>query len=82
MIRGVVIQLITVSPVGVLSVIQLIAGTVACQAPLSVGSPGKNTAVGCHFLLQGTFPTQGVNLLLLHLLHWQADSLVLCPTRL
>ena len=23
--------------------------------------PGKNTGVGCHFLLQGTFPTQGSN---------------------
>ena len=22
-------------------------------------SPGKNTGVGCHFLLQGIFPTQG-----------------------
>ena len=28
-------------------------------------SPGKNTIVGCHFLLQGIFPTQGLNLLLL-----------------
>ena len=24
-------------------------------------SPGKNTRVGCHFLLQGIFPTQGSN---------------------
>ena len=24
-------------------------------------SPGKSTGVGCHFLLQGTFPTQGLN---------------------
>ena len=24
-------------------------------------SPGKNTRVGCHFLLQGLFPTQGSN---------------------
>ena len=23
--------------------------------------PGKNTGVGCHFLLQGIFPTQGLN---------------------
>ena len=29
-------------------------------------SPGKNTGVGCHFLLTGIFPTQGVNLGLLH----------------
>ena len=24
--------------------------------------PGKNVGVGCHFLLQGIFPTQGSNL--------------------
>ena len=35
--------------------------TVALQAPLSWDSPGKNTRVGCHFLLQGIFPTQGLN---------------------
>ena len=29
-------------------------------------SPGKNTGVGCHFLLQGIFPTQGLNPGLLH----------------
>ena len=40
-------------------------------------SPGKNTGVGCHFLLQGTFPTWGWNLSLLHLLHWQVNSLPL-----
>ena len=34
---------------------------------------GKNTGVGCHFLLQGIFPTQGSNPLLLHLLHWQVN---------
>ena len=37
--------------------------------------PGKNTGVGCHFRLQGIFPTQGLNR---HLLHWQTDSLPLC----
>ena len=42
-------------------------------------SPGKNTGVGCHFLLQGIFPTQRSNLSLLHLLHWQVDSLPLVP---
>ena len=36
--------------------------------------PGKNTGVGCHFLLQGIFLTQGLNP---HLLHWQSDSLPL-----
>ena len=32
---------------------------------------GKDTGVGCHFLLQGIFLTQGSNSRLLHLLHWQ-----------
>ena len=36
--------------------------------------PGKNTEAGCHFLLQGIFPTQGLNLCLLCLLHWQVNS--------
>ena len=43
--------------------------TVACQAPLSMGFSGKNPGVDCHPLSQGTFPTQGLNLCLLHLLH-------------
>ena len=34
--------------------------TVAYQAP-PWDSSGKNTGVGCHFLLQGIFPTQGSN---------------------
>ena len=29
-------------------------------------APGKNTGVGCHALLQGVFPTQGLNPGLLH----------------
>ena len=33
--------------------------------------PGKNTGVGCHFLLQGIFLTQVLNPFLLYLLHWQ-----------
>ena len=37
-------------------------------------SPGKNTRVGCHVLLQGIFPSG-----LLCLLHWQVDSLLLVP---
>ena len=32
--------------------------------------PGKNTGVGCHFLLQGILSTLGSNLCLSHLLHW------------
>ena len=38
-------------------------------------SPGKNTGVGCHSLLQGIFPSQWLNLGLLHcrgLLFWAA----------
>ena len=40
---------------------------------VSGDSPGKNTGVGCHALLQGIFPTQGSNLGLLHcrqILYW------------
>ena len=37
-------------------------------------SPGKRTGAGCHFLLQGIFPTQRLNL---SLLCWQEDSLPL-----
>ena len=39
--------------------------------------PDKNTGVGCHFLLQGIFLTEESNPNLLHLLHWQVDSLPL-----
>ena len=35
---------------------------------------GKNIGAGCHFLFQGIFPTQGLNLCLLH---QQVDSLPL-----
>ena len=53
---------------------------VACQIPCPWDSSGKNTRVGCYFLLQGLFPTQGLNPHLpdlLHFLHWQEDSLPL-----
>ena len=36
--------------------------------------PSKSPGVGCHFLLQGIFPTQGLNS---HLLHRQEGSLLL-----
>ena len=39
-------------------------------------SPGKNIGVGCHALLQGLFPTQGLNPGLLHL---QAGYLLFEP---
>ena len=51
--------------------------TVAIQAPLSMGFPGKHGGVGSHVLLQGIFPTQGSKLGVLCLLHWQAGSLPL-----
>ena len=36
------------------------------QTPLPWTSPGKKSGVGCHSLLQGIFPTQGLNLGLPH----------------
>ena len=36
--------------------------------------PAKNTGMSCHFVLQGTFPTQRSNP---RLLDWQVDSLLL-----
>ena len=43
-------------------------------------SPGKNTGMGRHALLQNIFPTQ-IGLGLLHRLYWQAGSLPLAPPR-
>ena len=54
-----------------------LCGSMDCSPPGSSvhgDSPGKNSGVGCHFLLQGIFPTQGLNPCLLH---WQAGSLPL-----
>ena len=48
--------------------------TVACSLLCPWDSPGKNTGVGCHALLQGIFLMLDWNLCLLTLLHWQADS--------
>ena len=52
--------------------------TVARQAPLCVAfSRQEYQSVGCHFLLQGIFPTQGSNPRLLYL--WQIrDWGVIC----
>ena len=51
-----------------LSCVQLFATpwTVAYQASPSWNCPCKNTGVGCHFLLQEIFLTQGLNLGLSH----------------
>ena len=63
----------------VLSHVQIFATpwTIAPRFLCPQNFPDKNTGVGCHFLLQGIFPTQGSNPHLLHLLHWQMDSLPL-----
>ena len=57
----------------VLSCVQLFMTpwTVAHPAPLSMDSSRKNTEVGCHFLHQGIFPTQGSNPHFLCLLHYR-----------
>ena len=51
------------------------------RLPCSWDSPGKNTGVGCHSVLQGIFLTQGLNLgllhcrqMLYHLSHWGNPS--------
>ena len=49
------------------------------QALCPWDSPGKNTGVSCHFLLQGIFSTQGLNPHLLCLLYWQVGSIPLVP---
>ena len=41
--------------------------------------PGKNSGVGCHFLLQRIFLTQGTNTHHLGLLNWQVGSVPLAP---
>ena len=40
-------------------------------------SPGKNTGVGCHALLQGIFPNQGSRSLMSP--NWRVDCLPLAP---
>ena len=46
----------------------VIPWAVACKAPLSWDSLGKNTGVGSHALLQGIFRSEEMNLNLLYLL--------------
>ena len=53
--------------------------TIACQAPLPRGFSRPEYWSGLTFPPQGIFPTQGSNLRLLYLLHWQAGSLPLVP---
>ena len=44
-----------------LSCVQLFVTQGSTKLPCPWSFPGKNTGVGCHFLLQGIFPTQGSN---------------------
>ena len=54
--------------------------------------PGKNTGAGCHFLLQGLFPTQGLNhifcifspgrLILYHRAIWEAHILTVTEMKI
>ena len=44
----------------------MIPQTAATSLPCPWDSPGKNTGVGCHFLLQRIFPTQASNPALSH----------------
>ena len=63
----------------VLSHVQLFAApwTTACQSPLTTEYSRQEYWVGCHFLLQEIFPTQGSSTRPLCLLPWQVDSLPL-----
>ena len=49
-----------------LSHIHLFCGLMYYVSPVHGDSPGKVAGVGCHFLPQGIFPTQGSNPCLLH----------------
>ena len=53
--------------------------TVAHQAPLSMEFSRQEYWNGLPFPLQGIFPIQGLNPHLLHLLHWQGDSVPPAP---
>ena len=60
----------------------ILCNTADCRLPGSSvhgDSPGKNTGLGYRAFLQGIFPTQGSNLHLLCLLHWQVGSLSPVP---
>ena len=51
-----------------------------CSTPgFSVYGILKNSGVDCLALLQGIFPTQGLNPGLLCILHWQVGSLPVVP---
>ena len=53
--------------------------TAARRAPLSTGCSRRECRSGCRALLQGTFPTRGLNPRLSPLVHWRLGSLPLVP---
>ena len=53
--------------------------TVAHQAPLSMGFSRQEYWSGLPFPPPGDLPHPGIELHLLHILHWQAGSLSLVP---
>ena len=64
--------------------VQLFAtpGTVARQAPLSMGFSRQEHWVGCHALLQGDLPNPGIepaSVMSTDKLYWQMGSLPLAP---
>ena len=67
----------TVEPGGLPSMQSHRVGHDCRNLAAAAAAAGKNTAVGCHALLQGVFLTQGSNPGLLRLLHWQGLSLPL-----
>ena len=75
-----------ITPSSPLCMLSRVSRSTTPQCPLRLlcpwDSPGKNTQVGCHALLQSIFPTQGLNPGLLSLLHWQAGSLPRCHSGL
>ena len=53
----------------IISVVIILSDMIGCsptRLPSPWDSSGKNSGVGCHSLIQGIFPTQGMNLDLLH----------------
>ena len=59
----------------------MILWTVARKALLSLGFSRLKYWSALHVLLQGIFLTQGLNMSILCLLHWQVGSLSLAPPR-
>ena len=54
--------------------------TVVHQPSLFTGFSSQEYWIGCHALLQGILLTQGLDMPLLCLLHWQVGSLLLAPS--